>query len=65
MEVYYENIKDKVISSISSMPENCTYEDILYNIYIMQKFELGLNDFVNNDYLSNEQVEKELEQWLM
>lgn len=51
-------IKDNAINLISSMPENVDWEDIMYEIYVKQKIEKGLEDSNNKKVTSHEKVKK-------
>lgn len=59
-----ENIKEKVSKVISELPESCSYEDIFYKLYVMQKFEAGLTAIENGNFLTEEQIYSEQKKWL-
>jgi len=37
-------VKEEVIQLIEKLPDDCTVEDILYELYLMQKVDKGLQD---------------------
>jgi len=59
-----ENIKEKVTKVISELPESCSYEDIFYRLYVLQKFEAGLTAIERGNFLTEEQIFSEHKRWL-
>ena len=51
-------IKRNAIDLINSMPESSTWDDIMYEIYVKQKIEKGLDDIKNGRLTSHEDVRK-------
>ncbi len=51
-------IKRNAIELISSLPDNSTWDDIMYEIYVKQKIEKGFNDIKNGKLSSQEEVKK-------
>jgi len=49
---------------INELPDDCTYEDIQYHLYVIQKIERGLNDVKEGKYFTHEQMKKKLAKWL-
>ncbi len=47
---------DNAINLISSMPKSSTWDDIMYEIYVKQKIEKGLDDVRNGKITSHEEV---------
>ena len=39
-----KSIKEKARSLIDKLPENSTWDDLMYEIYVRQAIESGLND---------------------
>ena len=64
MQLVEENIKQNAIDLISNLPNDCSYEDIMYSLYVKRKVEDGLNDIKNEQTYSHEEVLMELESWL-
>ncbi|HUU41198.1 MAG TPA: hypothetical protein VMW42_09665 [Desulfatiglandales bacterium] len=42
METY--NIKEEVQNLLKDLPENATWDDLMYKIYVRQSIEAGLED---------------------
>ena len=49
---------ENAINLISSMPKSATWDDIMYEIYVKQKIEKGLDDSKNGKVTSHEDVKK-------
>jgi poly-D-alanine transfer protein DltD len=56
--------KRKVSRLLKDLPDNCTYEDIHYHLYVLQKVEKGLNDIEKGNVYTHEEVKKKLSKWL-
>ena len=56
--------KERIKKFIDKMPENSTFEDIQYSIYVQSKIQKGLDAANNGNVLSQEDVEKRIEKWL-
>ena len=49
---------DNAVNLISSMPKSSTWDDIMYEIYVKQKIEKGLDDSRDGKVTSHEDVKK-------
>ena len=49
---------DNAVNLISSMPKSSTWDDIMYEIYVKQKIERGLDDSKAEKITSHEDVKK-------
>ena len=56
--------KEEVSKLLAKLPDDCTYEDIQYHLYVIQKVERGLRDAKEGRVLSQEDVEKRMAKWL-
>ena len=56
--------KQQVESLLSKLPENCSFEDIQYHLYVLEKVRHGLEDARKQGILSQEDVERRLSKWL-
>lgn len=57
-------LKEKVIELIKSLPDDCTWEDIQYHIYVREKVERGIQDIDDGKVLTQDELEKEMKEWL-
>ena len=56
-------IKQVAIDLIKKLPDNCTFEDIQYELYAKQKMEKGLKDIVEGNLLTEEEIDAEIKSW--
>jgi hypothetical protein len=56
--------KEAVREMLDNLPDDVTYEDIKYHIYVREKIELGLKAIEEGDVISQEEVERRMEKWL-
>lgn len=57
------NVKYEVSQLLSKLPDTCTYEDIQYHLYVIEKVKKGIESANKNGTLTHEEVEKRLEKW--
>lgn len=57
-------IKQKACEVISRMPEESTWEDILYHLYVLECIERGERDIEDGRTLTHDEVERRLAKWL-
>ena len=58
------SIKESTIELIKKLPEDCSMEDIQYELYVKSKIEAGLKDIDEGHLLSEEDMDKEINRWL-
>lgn len=57
--------KDRVRELLDKLPDDCSLEDVLYHLYVIQKVEAGLADVDAGSLIPQEQVAEELrEKWV-
>lgn len=49
---------------LERLDEDATYEDIMYEIYVLQKIERGLRDAEEGRTASHEEAKQKLNRWL-
>ena len=52
--------KKRVKQLLDKLPDDCTLEDILYHLYVIQKVEQGLADVKDGRTIPHEEVEQAL-----
>lgn len=50
--------KKEAIELIKQLPEDCSFEDIQYHLYVREKVERGLRDLKSGRVLSQREVER-------
>ena len=58
-----QTAKDQVRELLEVLPEDASYEDIQYHIYVRQQIERGLADAEAGRVVSHDEVMKRLEKW--
>ncbi len=56
--------KQEVQQLLDQLPENVSFDDIQYHIYVCQKINRGLEDVESGNTISEEELEKRIAQWL-
>jgi predicted transcriptional regulator len=56
--------KEEVRKLLDQLPDDSSFEDIQYHIYVREKIERGLKDFQDGRVLDQEEVERRMEKWL-
>ena len=56
--------KETSLNLIKKLKDDITYEEIMYELYFLQKVESGMKDVENGRTVSHEEVKKDLEKWL-
>jgi hypothetical protein len=52
------DIKSKVNETLRTLPDDATWEDVMYRIYVRQKIENGIKDVAEGDTVSVAEVRK-------
>jgi hypothetical protein len=48
---------------LQNLPEDCTYEDIQYHLYVLEKINRGRDDIVKGRSYSHEEAKEKLKRW--
>jgi hypothetical protein len=56
--------KDKLLGMQERIPDESSFEDIQYHIYVREKIESGLEDIKEKRLISQEEVERRMSKWL-
>jgi predicted transcriptional regulator len=56
--------KEEVRRLLDSIPDEASYEDIQYHIYVREKIERGLADLDAGRIFSQEETERWMAKWL-
>jgi predicted transcriptional regulator len=55
--------KEEVRRLLDDLPDEASYEDIQYHIYIQQKIDRGLEASDRGDFISDEEIERRISRW--
>ena len=50
--------KDEIQSLLQKLPDDCTFEDIQYHLYVIEKLRKGIERAESEGVVSQEEVEK-------
>jgi predicted transcriptional regulator len=56
-------MKEIALNLIKNLPDNCTFEDIQYELYAKEKIEKGLKDIDEGNVLTEEEMDAEIQSW--
>lgn len=56
--------KEEVRKLLDQIPEDASFEDIQYHIYVCQKIRRGLKDLDEGRVVTQEEVERRMSKWL-
>ena len=52
------NIRDKATETIKTLPDDASWDDVMYRIYVRQKIENGLKDVTDGNTVTVSDVRK-------
>jgi hypothetical protein len=58
------NAKDQVRELLEVLPDNVTFEDVHYHIFVREKIEEGVHDLEAGRTISEEEMEATFKRWL-
>jgi hypothetical protein len=58
-----ETLKQEVIRAISKLPESANIDDIMYELYVIDKVNKGREAAERGDSISIEELKKEMQSW--
>jgi len=53
-------VKEEARRLIDSMPEQATWDDVMYEFYVKKKLEAALKEVADGEVISHEEAKKEL-----
>ncbi len=58
-------VKKTVRELLERLPDDCTLDDVLYHLYVVQAVQLGQQDVANGRMVSHDEVAQQLrKKWL-
>jgi hypothetical protein len=58
-----ETLKQEAIRAISKLPESANIDDIMYELYVIDKVNKGREAAERGDSISIEELKKEMQSW--
>ena len=56
--------KEEVQKMLKQIPDDSSFEDIQYHIYVREKIKRGLKDIEEGRILDQEEIERRMSKWL-
>ena len=53
-------LKSEVLEKINKMPDDSTFDDLMYEMYLINKIKIGQEQFQRNVFITHEQLLNEL-----
>lgn len=60
-EFVMTTVKESLLELARQLPDECTWDEVMYRIYVRQKIETGLSDADNGRLIDHSVVFEELE----
>lgn len=55
--------KEKLKSTLSDFPEEFSIDELIERLILIEKIELGSQQSLNNEVISDEELDQEIEKW--
>jgi hypothetical protein len=60
LEATVNTTKDEIQSLLQKLPDDCTFEDVQYHLYVIEKIRQGVERAEKEGTISQEEVERRL-----
>jgi hypothetical protein len=60
LEATVNTTKAEIQSLLQKLPDNCTFEDVQYHLYVIEKIRKGIERAESEGAISQEEVERRL-----
>ena len=57
-------VKDEIRRMIEGLPDDATWEDVQYSIYVRERIERGRREAADGKILDEDEVERRMKPWL-
>ena len=57
-------VKQEAQEMIQNLPDNCTYEDIQYHLYVVEKVKNGISRAEKGEVSSHKDAKERMTKWL-
>jgi predicted transcriptional regulator len=64
MELRMNTAKDEVRKLLDRLPEEASFEDIQYQVYVLDEIRRGSEEIDRGDVIEHEEVKRRLAKWL-
>jgi hypothetical protein len=63
LEAIVNTTKDEIQLLLQKLPDDCTFEDVQYHLYVIEKIRKGIERAESEGAVSQEEVERRLAKW--
>ena len=56
--------KDRIVEIMQDLPDDATFEDAIYELYVASKIERGLEQADKREGISHEEAKQRFAEWL-
>ena len=57
-------LREEARKIVEQLPDEASWDDLMYEIYVRQKVEAGRRDFAEGRSVSHEEAKRQMAQWL-
>lgn len=57
------SVKTEISQLLNRLPDDCTFEDIQYHLYVLEKVKKGKESANKQGTISQEEIEKRFDKW--
>jgi predicted transcriptional regulator len=61
-DIAMSTAKESLIELARTLPDECTWDEVMYQLYVRQKIEAGTRDLDEGNFTPHEEVFREFEQ---
>jgi hypothetical protein len=61
--VVVRSVKDNVRVLLDSLPDDCTFEDVQYGLFVLERIRQGRESIDRGDLISHDEVKRQTEKW--
>ncbi len=65
LELKPTTIKESLLNLVENMPEDVTWDDIQYQMYVCEAIEKGLQEMEESDGIPQEEAERIMDAWFV
>lgn len=60
-----ETAKMEVTALLNKLPDDCTFEDIQYHLYVLEKIKKGIDSVQTHGSISQQEAVERLKKWII
>lgn len=57
------SVKEEVLHAVSALPQTATYEDVMYQLYVLAKIAKGEEDVRQGRTITSERLKEKIKSW--